>query len=171
MYSTFIAYLLWFFGGFGMLGLHRHYLGKHATGILWFFTGGGFLLGSLYDFATLTQQVQDANIKKAIYEAGMRNLNPIYHLKNANTINTSNSEKDKKPISLEQLILKVAQENKGRLTPGQVAIHGDFNLEDCRKELDRMATKGFCEMRIANSGTLVYHFAEFTPESGPDLSF
>lgn len=34
-YSLKLAYLLWFLGGCGgRISLHRHYLGKHGTGVL-----------------------------------------------------------------------------------------------------------------------------------------
>ena len=46
---------------FGYFGLHRFYLGKWATGLIWLFTGGLFFVGYLYDFWTLNEQVSDAN--------------------------------------------------------------------------------------------------------------
>jgi hypothetical protein len=61
MYSLGIAYLLWLVSGFGALGLHRLYLGKIATCILWACTGGLFGIGSLYDLFTLPFQVKEAN--------------------------------------------------------------------------------------------------------------
>lgn len=45
----------------GIFGLHRLYLGKWLTGILYFFTGGLFLLGVLYDYWTLNEQISDIN--------------------------------------------------------------------------------------------------------------
>jgi TM2 domain-containing membrane protein YozV len=61
MYSLGIAYLLWLVSGLGALGLHRLYLGKIGTWILWMCTGGLFGLGSLYDLFTLPFQVKEAN--------------------------------------------------------------------------------------------------------------
>jgi TM2 domain-containing membrane protein YozV len=52
----------WIFLTFlGVFGVHRLYLGKWPTAILYFFTGGLFMLGVLYDFWTLNEQVDDAN--------------------------------------------------------------------------------------------------------------
>jgi hypothetical protein len=61
MYSLGIAYLLWFVSGFGALGLHRFYLGKILTGILWMCTGGLAGIGALYDLFTLPYQIREAN--------------------------------------------------------------------------------------------------------------
>jgi len=45
----------------GLLGIHRFYLGKWPTAILYLLTGGIFGLGLLYDFWTLNEQVDAAN--------------------------------------------------------------------------------------------------------------
>ena len=60
-YNVGLAYLLWLFSGFGALGLHRFYLGKIGTGLLWFFTGGLCGIGWLYDFCTLNSQIDERN--------------------------------------------------------------------------------------------------------------
>ena len=46
---------------FGVLGIHRMYMGKWLTGILYLLTGGLFLVGVLYDFWTLNEQVSTRN--------------------------------------------------------------------------------------------------------------
>ena len=45
----------------GPLGIHRMYMGKWLSGILYLFTGGVFLLGILYDLWTLNDQLTLAN--------------------------------------------------------------------------------------------------------------
>jgi TM2 domain-containing membrane protein YozV len=45
----------------GMFGAHRLYLGKWLTALLWFFTGGLFLVGYLYDYWTLNEQIDEIN--------------------------------------------------------------------------------------------------------------
>lgn len=45
----------------GIFGIHRFYLGKWLTGLLWLLTGGLLLLGVLYDYWTLNAQVDEVN--------------------------------------------------------------------------------------------------------------
>ena len=49
----------------GVFGAHRLYMGKWMTAIIYFFTGGLFLLGVLYDYWTLNEQISRKNIEKA----------------------------------------------------------------------------------------------------------
>ena len=45
----------------GVFGVHRFYMGKWLSGIIWLLTGGLFTLGYLYDFWTLNSQISEAN--------------------------------------------------------------------------------------------------------------
>jgi len=45
----------------GFFGVHRMYLGKWGTGLLYLLTGGLLGIGYLYDFWTLNQQISDSN--------------------------------------------------------------------------------------------------------------
>jgi TM2 domain-containing membrane protein YozV len=54
-----IAWLLLTF--LGVFGIHRFYLGKWFTGLIWLFTGGLFFIGLLYDLWTLNEQVSEQN--------------------------------------------------------------------------------------------------------------
>ena len=54
--------LSWIFLTFaGFFGIHRFYLGKWITGIIWLLTGGLFLMGWLYDLWTLNTQIDEVN--------------------------------------------------------------------------------------------------------------
>jgi TM2 domain-containing membrane protein YozV len=54
-----VAWLLLTF--LGLLGLHRFYLGKWVTALLYLVTVGLFGLGYLYDYWTLNRQVDEIN--------------------------------------------------------------------------------------------------------------
>jgi TM2 domain-containing membrane protein YozV len=45
----------------GVFGVHRFYLGKWISGLIWLFTCGLFLFGLLYDLWTLNEQIDDVN--------------------------------------------------------------------------------------------------------------
>lgn len=56
-----IAWILLTF--LGVFGIHRFYMGKVLTGLLWLVTGGLLGIGWLYDMWTLNEQVDELNSK------------------------------------------------------------------------------------------------------------
>lgn len=43
----------------GVFGIHRFYLGKWISGLIYLVTGGLFLLGVIYDYWTLNDQIDE----------------------------------------------------------------------------------------------------------------
>jgi len=54
-----VAWVLLTFGGF--LGLHRFYMRKWISGVVYLLTGGLLLLGVLYDYWALNEQISEIN--------------------------------------------------------------------------------------------------------------
>lgn len=58
-YDYSVAWILQTF--LGPFGIHRFYMGKIGTGVLWLLTGGLLGVGWIYDFCTLNSQVDERN--------------------------------------------------------------------------------------------------------------
>jgi TM2 domain-containing membrane protein YozV len=58
-----IAWILLAIPFFGLIGLHRLYMGKVVTGLIWMLTGGLLGLGWLYDLWTLNDQISEVNAR------------------------------------------------------------------------------------------------------------
>jgi Fic family protein len=128
------------------------------------FTGGLAMMGSIYDFFTLTSQVQEANIRRALMNPDMvSNIhrNAPNDTGNWRYANDSQSRIVREKDSLERIILRQAKENSGILTISEVALAANVPLEDAKKALDTLVNTGFAELRVRKSGTLVYTLPEF----------
>ena len=180
MYSVFIAYLLWVLSGFGMLGFHRFYLGKFPTGLLWMCSFGLFFMGAIYDFFTLPRQVKEANLRKELFDqirrqfSGQTSASPAgnrgwHYAKDAEFRIVGEKEAPKERP--EQVILKLARENKGILTVSEVALGADIPMEEAKKLLEAMVTKGFAELRVRRTGTLVYVLPDMVDKDEPLENF
>ena len=179
MYSTGIAYLLWLLSGCGALGFHRFYLGKIPTGLLWMFTGGLGMFGSIYDFFTLPGQVREANYRRALFERSFRSQQNVHiftegsrpagqpdhkwRYANDAQFKVMGSEKEHP----EHVILKLAKENKGILSVSELALGADIPIEEAKKCLDALVSKGFAELRVRKSGTLVYVIPDMMDKDEP----
>jgi TM2 domain-containing membrane protein YozV len=49
----------------GIIGVHRFYMGKWVTGLLYLVTLGFVGVGVLYDFWTLNSQISEANLERS----------------------------------------------------------------------------------------------------------
>ena len=167
MFHIGIAYILWLLSGFGVLGFHRFYLGKIPSGLLWMFTGGLFTLGAIYDFITLPGQVKEANIRNALLNQTLSqaaNQNWRYVTDAQARVVSTNSREKERP---ERAILKIAKENKGILTVSDVALGADIPIEEAKKYLELLVSKGFAELRVRKSGSLVYVITDMADKDEP----
>ncbi|WP_411905885.1 TM2 domain-containing protein [Rhizobium mayense] len=69
------AFLLWAFWAIGICGLHRFYLGRTWTGLLWLFTFGLIGFGTLFDLFFLGSMVRQANILNGLKAGAGVNTN------------------------------------------------------------------------------------------------
>lgn len=58
-----VAWILLSFLGY--LGIHRFFMEKHISGLIYLLTGGLFGIGWLYDLFTLNEQISEINSQRA----------------------------------------------------------------------------------------------------------
>lgn len=150
------AYILWLPSFFGFAGLHRLYLGKTGTGILYLLTGGLAMIGTLYDLFAMPRLVRESRFDSLAFLD--EDLGREW------AVLVGGKPRD----SIERVILRTAKVNKGITTPSEVALEGNYSIEEARMKLEELAGKGFAEMRIRESGTVVYAFPDFLSQSGED---
>lgn len=73
--SVVVAYLLWFIGSFGMMGLHRFYIHRNVSGLIWLLSFGVLGFGAYIDFFTLWKKVAEYNL-----EARVKHLELLHSL-------------------------------------------------------------------------------------------
>ena len=119
------------------------------------FSGGLLGIGSIYDLVTLTRQVRDANFNKAILNGTIR-LNNTGHPIIIN-------EKE----NIEYVVLKIAKSNNGIITSSELALASKTSIEEAKKTLDNMVSKGHAELRVRQSGSLVYAIPDLMDNNVP----
>jgi TM2 domain-containing membrane protein YozV len=164
MYSVGLAYLLWLVSGFGALGFHRFYLGKIPSGLLWMCTGGLFAIGSIYDFFTLPRQVREANIRDALYAA---QFGSGYGGQRWRHVHDGEAHIVREKETVERVILRLAKQNRGIVTASEVALEAHISMEEAKRDLEALVSKGFAEIRVRKSGTLVYTLPELMDSDSP----
>jgi TM2 domain-containing membrane protein YozV len=75
--SALVAFILWCFGLFGFCGLHRFYVGRIGTGIVWLLTFGLLGIGQLVDLFLLGSMTREANMHQLVGSLQSKNINTV----------------------------------------------------------------------------------------------
>jgi len=167
-----MAYLFWAASLFGIAGLHRFYLGKFGSGLVYFFTWGLFGFGTLYDALTLPEQVREAQLRRRLHSGfgeGDAYAQALEMLRREELGRPGMGRRDSgQPPTIEQVILRTAQRNNGVAAPTTVALEGNVSTDQAKTHLERLAERGFCEIRVRKSGSIAYVFPDLRDPEAED---
>src|SRR5688572_9480395 len=111
-------------------GVHRFYLGRPLSGLLYLMTWGFLGLGTLIDLFLILRMVEEANARLYLgYARPMHALPP--------------------PPSSEQQILRIAKEHEGVVTVELVALHTGMSLAQVKSQLESLRKEGFCSVDVS----------------------
>jgi len=151
-YSAGIAFLLWLACLFGLCGLHRFYLGKPISGVLYLVTLGFFGIGQIIDLARLDGMVENANWQLADRRqhalGGGRGLLAAAPLRD--------------PVEELRLALtRAAAARGGKLSVTQGVMATGKGFQEVESALDAMVRSGYVDIdNDPDSGIIVYRFGE-----------
>ena len=132
--SYFLCILQFFIG---ISGIHRFYLEKPISGILYLMTWGFFGIGTIVDLINMPKIVDKINIK---------------YLKKNNL--------EKLP-SDERKILEIAKKHGGTITIQMVSLESNMSLNKSKFELEKLKMNNFCTKDIDEDGVEIYFFNGF----------
>ena len=154
-YSEVVGYGLWFGGLFGFAGLHRFYLGKYFTGLLWFLTVGLFGIGTFFDLIRMKKLVRDANIREG-YLPHPRWAGELSRLAHQRIAPPEAPEK-----SLRHQLLEAAMALGGELSVTEGVAATGASFENVESTLNELQQTGYVDIdNRPDSGVIVYRFTE-----------
>ena len=165
-----VAFALWLACIFGFCGIHRFYLGRWGTGLLWLCTLGLFGFGQLVDLLRLPGMVREENMKFAAFRAlaekrrlGPMQQRPALPPAQQNLPALPPGEPDT-PEAFRRKLLKAAAKYKGCLTVPQGVMATGKTFEEVEAELDSMARSGHVGIdNDEKTGAVVYTFGDLEP--------
>lgn len=167
MYSTRTAYILWLASFFGVAGLHRLYMGKVGSGVLYLLTWGLFGFGTIYDGITMPDQIREVRLKARMRRALDDKLDELDEFDyGASRRRRPSAQAQGGSESPEHVILRVAKASHGIASPAQVALEGKLSTDEAREQLDKLVDKGIGEVRVRKSGSIAYVFPDFLDDTG-----
>lgn len=165
MRSLTVSYLLAALGFVGISGVHRFYLGKPITGIIWFLTGGLFMLGTIYDLITMESQVREANRYalpvghgQGVLPPGASPYGPGYAPHPPAQAPDPTADLRNPEVDLELRVLKLARLQGGKLTATSTAAELAIPVAEADAELTKIAKAGHANVDVTDEGAVVYDF-------------
>jgi len=159
MKSSGVAYLLAVFGLISPIaGIHRFYLGRPVSGVLYLLTWGFLGIGTVIDLFTMNRMVDDEN-RRLLYPGP-----PLHHAAGLLAAPVAQlalppAEIPKKNLTPEQQVLRVASERDGAVTVAMVAVETGMTLKQAKKELEKLREEEFCTVDVSSEGAKLYVFS------------
>lgn len=158
-HSKGVAFGLWLACLFLFCGLHRFYLGRPLSGLLYFFTFGLFGVGQIVDLVLLPGMVADANTK----HAALRALAEKRALRAANIrqLPGAVTEASELPEQFRVKLVQAAAKYGGTLTVTQGVLATGKAFAEVERELDEMVKSGYVDItNDEKTGVVVYNFGQ-----------
>lgn len=142
-------------------GAHKHYLGEHTGGVLYFFAWWTGILGLIWwisDLVTMKDKVKKANHKIKLHNQIVK----AYINEDDTTLNLSEATNKliAQNMSIEDQILQLAQKKEGKITATDVAMNTELTIEEADKLLKKLAESSYVSMEISEKGIIYYEFIE-----------
>lgn len=143
-----VSYILCATGMFSPLaGLHRFYLGRPISGMLYLMTWGFFGIGTFLDMLQMPLLVQESDV--------------LHNARGIDLFTASWFEPQHDPTevnSIDNRILHLANNNNGTVTVQMVSLETGLSLRQSQQELDRLLQEGFCTIDVSDDGCMLYTF-------------
>jgi TctA family transporter len=158
------AFGLWLACLFGLCGIHRFYLNRPGTGILYLLTFGLFGIGQLVDLFRIPGIVRDENNKALAFEAlaEKRALASLQRqaLLPAAALSVPVVTEDPEEL-MRRTLLTAASKHGGKLSVTQGVMATGKSFEVVEAALDAMAKSGYVGIdNDIDTGAVVYTFGE-----------
>ena len=73
----------------------------------------------------------------------------------------ANSNKEPDEAVAEKVVLRLAKDQNGIITPAMIALSTELTIEQAEKMLEKLAGKGYASMQVTEDGRVQYEFPEF----------
>lgn len=167
MYRTSVGYALWCLFIVGLGGVHRIYLGKYGTGILWLLTWGLLGIGQFIDLFRMRALVRDANVRDGYLPhprfaealaSGRRHGNrPSEGSRADAAIPSPASRREQKMRHL----LEAAEERGGAISVTEGVSATGMSFEEVEELLTDMLSSGYVDVdNHPDTGVVLYRFTE-----------
>jgi TM2 domain-containing membrane protein YozV len=162
-HSKGLSFLLWLSCLFGVCGVHRFYLGRPVSGVLYLFTLGFLGIGQLVDLFLLPGMVDDANTKHAALQAlaekrALRaaGIHPHLALPPASGMSEVDS-----PEKFRVKLVQAAAQYGGKLSVTQGVMATGKTFEEVESALDGMVRSGYVDVTNDDAtGVVIYNFGQ-----------
>ncbi len=153
-YREGLGFALWALWIAGLAGIHRIYLGKYGTGILYLLTFGLFGVGQIVDLFRMKTLVREANIREG-YLPHPRVASYLAEFQRVPAVEPA------KP--LRQRLLESAIVHGGAISVTQGVADTGATFEEVEASLLELLSTGYVDVDNApGTGVVIYRFTELS---------